>query len=310
MNEPPQAGRAFAWLQLLRAPNLLTVPGDPVAGFLLAAGKNAAPGMAGRLLVAAAAALCFYAGGLLLNDVLDLETDRRERPGRPLPTERVAPRRARLAAVAMMLAGLGLCLILGPRAREIGLVLTAAIVLYDAGGKQVPFFGPLLMGTCRALSLLLGAAAVPGFVGWPPMVLIAAGVLGLYILSVTNLARREMEPGRIGRAKSWPLGALTGGLVVFAALVIRAGAGGAGLFLAPWFTAAAVAFGVSVRLARTRPQNRNVPAAIGMLLRALLPLQAALAWGAGAGELGWTVGIVLLAVWPVSSILGHRFYMS
>ena len=26
------------WLQLLRAPNLFTVPGDPLAGFLLASG--------------------------------------------------------------------------------------------------------------------------------------------------------------------------------------------------------------------------------------------------------------------------------
>jgi 4-hydroxybenzoate polyprenyltransferase len=310
MNESPQAGRVRAWLQLLRAPNLLTVPGDPVAGFLLAVGKNAAPGMAGRLLLAIAASLCLYAGGLVLNDVLDLETDRRERPGRPLPAGRMAPRRAGLAAAAMLLTELGLCLVLGSRAREIGIVLTVAILLYDAGGKQAPFFGPLLMGACRGLSLLLGAAAVPGFAGWPPVVVVAAGVLGLYILAVTNLARREAEPERIGRAKSWPVGALAGGLVVFSAVAIRTGAGGAGLFLAPWFAAGAVAFLVSMRLARTAPRSRNVPAAVGLLLRALLPLQAALAWGAGAGGMGWAVGCLLLAAWPISSLLARRYYMS
>ncbi|MBU1908640.1 MAG: UbiA family prenyltransferase [Verrucomicrobia bacterium] len=310
MNDSPRAGRARAWLQLLRAPNLLTVPGDPMAGFLLAAGKNTAPEMAGRLLVAMAASLCFYAGGLVLNDVLDLETDRRERPGRPLPAGRIAPHRAWLAAVAMLLGGLGLCVILGPRAREIGIVLTAAILLYDAGAKQAPFFGPLLMGACRGLSLLLGTAAVPGVAGWPPAVVVAAGVVGLYILAVTNLARREAEPGPIGREKSWPVGALTLGLVVFAAVAIRTGAGGAGLFLAPWFAAGAMAFLVSLRLARTRPQNRNVPAAIGLLLRALLPLQAALAWAAAAGGMGWAAGGLLLAAWPVSGLLGRRYYMS
>lgn len=309
MNEAPQAGRARAWLQLLRAPNLLTVPGDPIAGFLLAAGRNAASG--GRLAAAVAASLCFYAGGLLLNDVLDLETDRRERPGRPLPAGRMAPRRAAAAAVALLVAGLGLSFALGARAREIGLALAAAILLYNAGGKQLSFLGPLLMGSCRALSLLLGAAAVPGFVGWPALVLVAAGALGLYILSVTNLARREAAPGPIGRAKSWPVGALTLGLMVYGAAALRLGTGGPGLFVAPWLFAGSAAFVVAVRLAGSSPRvPRRVPAEVGRLLRALLPLQAALAWGAGAGAPGWVAGLVFLALWPAASILGRRFYMS
>ncbi|MBP7828596.1 MAG: UbiA family prenyltransferase [Kiritimatiellae bacterium] len=308
MNNPPQAGRALAWLQLLRAPNLLTVPGDPLAGFLLAAGSKAAPG--GRLVAAVAASLCFYAGGLLLNDALDLETDRRERPGRPLPSGRASPRGALAAAVILLLAGLGCSAALGPRAREIGLALAAAIVLYDAGGKRAPFFGSALMGVCRALSLLLGAAAFPGLAGWPPLVVIGAAALGLYILSVTNLARRETEPGPVGRAKSWPVGALTLGLMVFGAAALRLGTGGAGLFVVPWFMAGSAAFVVAVRLAGPPGRARRIPGAVGVLLRALLPLQAALAWGAGAGAAGGWAGAVLLALWPVSRILGRRFYMS
>lgn len=306
----PAAGRARAWLQLLRVPNLLTVPGDPVAGFLLAAGKQCESGMIGRLAAAAAASLCFYAGGLVLNDVLDLEADRRERPFRPLPSGRAGLRGAWAAAAILLLAGLGLSAALGPRARETGLALAAAIVLYDAGGKRAPFFGSALMGVCRALSLLLGAAAYPGLAGWPPLVAVGAVALGLYILSVTNLARRETEPGPVGRAKSWPVGALTLGLMVFGAVVLRLGGGGAGWFVAPWFLAGSVAFMTSIRLAGPPERARRIPAAVGALLRALLPLQAALAWGAGAGPAGWIAGIVLLAVWPASRILGRRFYMS
>ncbi|HOW96309.1 MAG TPA: UbiA family prenyltransferase [Kiritimatiellia bacterium] len=306
----PAAGRARAWLQLLRVPNLLTVPGDPIAGFLLAAGRQAASGMAGRLSAAVAASLCFYAGGLLLNDVLDLETDRRERPFRPLPSGGASPRCALAAAVSLLLAGVGLSAALGPRARDVGLALAAAVVLYNGGGKRAPFFGSALMGVCRALSLLLGATAFPGLAGWPPLVVAGAGALGLYILSVTNLARREAEPGPVGRAKSWPVGALTLGLMVFGAVTVRLGGGGAGLFVAPWFLAGSVAFLASVRLAGPPERARRIPAAVGALLRALLPLQAALAWGAGAGPAGGLAGIVLLAVWPVSRILGRRFYMS
>ena len=69
------------WLRLLRFPNLFTVPGDPLAGFFLA-GAAAPPGNA---LLAVGAALCFYVCGLVLNDLVDVGEDARERPGRPLP---------------------------------------------------------------------------------------------------------------------------------------------------------------------------------------------------------------------------------
>ncbi|MCX6997924.1 MAG: hypothetical protein NTV49_12770, partial [Kiritimatiellaeota bacterium] len=49
---------------------------------------------------------------------------------------------------------------------------------------------------------------------------------------------------------------------------------------------------------------------IGMLLRGLLPLQAALCLAAGAGAASWLAAAVLLALWPVTGWLSKRFYMS
>ena len=75
LNEPPspspppagwRASKLWAWLQLFRVPNLLTVPGDAMAGFLLAqaAGLSAArPHL--RMALAAAVSLLIYAAGLL-----------------------------------------------------------------------------------------------------------------------------------------------------------------------------------------------------------------------------------------------------
>ena len=76
MTEGMKRSKAMAWLQLLRAPNLLTVPGDPVAGYLLAM-HGGVPRM--ELLGAVLASLFFYCAGLLLNDVRDLDEDRRDR---------------------------------------------------------------------------------------------------------------------------------------------------------------------------------------------------------------------------------------
>ena len=71
-----------AWLQLFRVPNLLTVPGDPLAGFLIAAGGR----LDSRAACAVVASLAFYAAGLAMNDLADFAEDTRERPKRPLPS--------------------------------------------------------------------------------------------------------------------------------------------------------------------------------------------------------------------------------
>ena len=85
-----------AWLALLRPPNLPTLPGDPLAGWCLAGGGDW-PGV----IAAAVAVLLLYMAGLILNDVADIEIDRRERPDRPLPSGRVT----RAAALRASLPG-------------------------------------------------------------------------------------------------------------------------------------------------------------------------------------------------------------
>src|SRR5438067_12984617 len=92
-----------AWLQLLRLPNLFTVPGDPLAGFLLAwDGKRELSFLA----LAIAVSLCFYGAGLLWNDLADRAVDRAERPQRPLPSGAVKTRSVWI--VSFILAGAAL----------------------------------------------------------------------------------------------------------------------------------------------------------------------------------------------------------
>src|SRR3990167_7037967 len=106
------------WLQLFRAPNLLTVPGDPLAGFLLVTGE-----MRTEAWTAMAASLCFYGAGLLANDLADFEIDRAERPERPLPSGRVKKRTVLIVAVILFLVGELLCSLLGDIPAGVGLVL-------------------------------------------------------------------------------------------------------------------------------------------------------------------------------------------
>src|SRR5271168_4002552 len=92
------------WLQLFRAPNLFTVPGDPLAGFLLASAGAGVfhPAIAAIIL----ASLLFYGFGLLLNDLMDLCEDCAERPSRPLPSGAVNPKVVWVVAIFVAVAAL------------------------------------------------------------------------------------------------------------------------------------------------------------------------------------------------------------
>lgn len=187
----PRLENGEAWLRLLRLPNLLTVPGDLLAGFLLAS-SSTATGWA-RLLLALPAGLFLYAAGMILNDLFDYAEDLRDRPLRPLPANQIA--RETAAAAALILLWIAAFLSAFFDALPVAIPLILCILLYDVGLKRRPGLGPALMGACRAGNLLLGAAAAREGGAAHPFPLAGALVLALYIAAVTHLARNEAAPG-------------------------------------------------------------------------------------------------------------------
>jgi 4-hydroxybenzoate polyprenyltransferase len=180
----------LAWLQLFRAPNVFTALADVLAGYLF---THAALSPREVWIPLAAASALIYTAGMVLNDVFDLEVDRRERPNRPLPSGRIGVGTARWAGIEMLLVGAGLGWLAGWQAGtwRCGLVATllvAAVVLYDAWLKRTPL-GPLGMGACRMLNVLLGMSAASG--AWHAVHWVIAGGIGLYIVGVTWFARTE-----------------------------------------------------------------------------------------------------------------------
>ncbi len=203
-----QINTLLPWFRLCRVPNLLSVPGDPIAGFLLATiGRT--PQRVLPLFAAAGASLCLYLFGLILNDLLDLKIDACERPERPLPSGQITVPQARMAAIAMGLSGLNLATSAGRPALLVAALLAALIILYNAYFKRIPVLGVLTMGLCRGTSLLLGACAadpacldpVINTVSAP--VLFAAGGLTLYVVAFSTLARHEMDPQQPQQSTRW-----------------------------------------------------------------------------------------------------------
>ena len=160
-------------------------------------------------LLATASAL-LYSAGMVLNDVFDIELDREEQPYRPLPSGRISLRSARwlgwqLLTLGIMAAG-GAAVMLanatlenGPPAAADSLVLSwlpaivavalaVLIVLYNAGLKRTPL-GPLAMGGCRMLNVLLGMSVLREW--WRIEHWVVAAGVGIYIAGVTWFARND-----------------------------------------------------------------------------------------------------------------------
>jgi 4-hydroxybenzoate polyprenyltransferase len=297
-----------AWLQLLRLPNLFTVPGDPIVGFLLACGA-AHQGVASldyRVAFAVVASLCLYSAGLIMNDLFDLVEDRRDRPKRPLPSGQIAPQQAWIAAIVLSLIGLGsMYLVSSLSGLKIAAVLLACIALYNGATKHIPVIGAVNMGLCRGLSLILGAVAFTGRV-WPHEGIVVTGavLIAAYIAAVTNLARHETRSSSPMTARFMPAVVL---LLAFLFFHI----GRLPFLVAPSTTALAVALTLTAvetgRLGQKDPPP--LPPVIGGLIRILLVIQAALSLVFPSTH-GWiTAGVLVLAA-PVAKYFGRRFYAS
>jgi len=306
MGENHEHQRAVAWLRLLRLPNFVTVPGDPLAGFALASGFTAGAA-AWPVAAAVGASLCIYAAGMFANDYFDLDEDRRFRPERPLPAGQVKPAAVLLAALATALAGVGLASLAGLPATIVAGVLVLAVVAYDAGAKRVPVWGPINMGICRGLSLLLGAAAAgPEFLRNPAVCIAAAGLVA-YIAAVTAIAAAETATARL-RFRRWlpglSVGACFGALYVWARpdtippLALAGTLAALALVWAAW---------CGHRLSGRVPATVTMQT-VGKLIRGLLLIQAAFV----ATHLwpGAALAAVLLAGWPLGAWMGRHFYAS
>jgi 4-hydroxybenzoate polyprenyltransferase len=176
------------YVELIRPANVATALADVLAGYAIAGLANhvAVP----WLLLATA---CLYAGGVVLNDVFDRDLDRTERPERPIPSGRVSVSAAAWLGGGLLTLGVLAATAATATAGAIAIAIVACILLYDSWGKRHDVIGPLSMGACRALNLLLGVAAVPSALGLAHFVILLPWT---YITAVTALSRGEVHGGR------------------------------------------------------------------------------------------------------------------
>lgn len=149
--------RASGIARVVRPGNLAIVFVGCLTGAVLAGGFTALrPGFLRPALVAALAALLVAAGSNALNDAMDVESDRVNRPARPIPSGVVSRRQA----IGAWLVTSVVALFLSASLSGIHFVVAAAIVVllfaYNVWLKHIPVVGNLVVSGCVAAALLFG----------------------------------------------------------------------------------------------------------------------------------------------------------
>jgi 4-hydroxybenzoate polyprenyltransferase len=270
--------KLLAWLQLCRLAAVFTAMADIFLGYLLTRAAGIESWREFGLLLGGSS--CLYLAGMVFNDVFDREVDARERPKRPIPSGRVPVRAAIILGALLIAGGLSLSAAVGQQSLEVASLLTGCIFLYD-GLLKSTMVGPIVMGACRFLNVILGASTALAIEGGSPAVwslpqLVVAGGLGVYIVGVTWFARHEAGNSR----REQLIGALltvNAGLVILISFVLH--------WRDPlqrgWNTALALGFiGVIINrrliVAIADPVAGKVQASIRTMLLSLIMLDASL----------------------------------
>jgi 4-hydroxybenzoate polyprenyltransferase len=298
--------RIYAHLVLMRPANIITAIADIMLGF-------AASGSILRLLQEDSftlahpilrplywlvlATMGLYGGGVVFNDVFDTELDRIERPERPIPSGAASRTSATLLGTLLLTAGIAAAFQVSFLSGALAVIIAIMALVYDALGKHHPILGPINMGLCRGLNLLLGISAVPTGV---EIFWYLALIPIVYIAAITTISRGEVHGGD----KKILIGAVVLYLVVIGGMVTL-------MRLQQFSILHALPFLALFAWMIFPPLLKAVGSLAALDIRlsvkagvmAVILMDAALA----AGFADWRYGLLVLALFPVSRFLAKQF---
>ena len=294
--------RLIGFMRLLRLANIVTTVSDILAGVAIACfaiGIKWTDVSFPLVLLLIVSTVGLYGGGVVFNDVFDAELDKVERPERPIPSGLISkPSAALFASFLLMVAIIAAGFVhehFFSSSFFIALAIAVAAVVYDKWGKHHSFLGPLNMGLCRGLNLLLGISIFPEVLSqyW-----FIAAVPIIYIAAITMISRGEVHGGK----KTTVVAAVIFYIIVIICILAAAIANeslSAFLFLAIF---AALIFPPLLRAIR-EPNGTRIAKAVKAGVIALIAMNAA--WAAAFDAFYFALLILLLL--PLSIWLAKLF---
>lgn len=286
------------YLRLMRPANLPTAAADILAGIALSGiwvPSDLWTFAALPIVFLVCASICLYAGGVVLNDVFDLEIDKIERPERALPSGLIPVKSAALFGGTLLAAGVVFAFCVTSLSGILAIILALSIVAYDGFSKNYDFLGPLNMGLCRALNLLLGISVVGQLPNWTYAIIPL-----LYIFAITLISRGEVH-GNNKRHLVWA-GTLYA-LVIFIVVVMTPGKTDSMMQILPFMVLFALLVFRPLIQAYRENSPANIKKAVISGVLSLVVLDAAIA----AGHAPWFYAVLILLLLPLSLLLSKLF---
>lgn len=295
--------KVIGFLRLMRPANIITAVADILAGVAIA-GYVANDGSVyewqpvGLLILST---IGLYGGGVVLNDVFDAELDSRERPERPIPSGLITKNGAALFGTVLLLAGIAAAAGVHTAgflscSAIISVAIAIGAVVYDKWMKHSGFLGPLNMGVCRGLNLLLGMSILPealtqyGYIAVMPVI---------YIAAITMISRGEVHGGK----KSTLYGAALLYATVITGIVTIAVINDHIVYAIAFVLLLGAMIFPPLQKAIRNPAGPLIGKAVKSGVLALIAMNAA--WAAAFGAVYFALLIVLLL--PVSILLAKLF---
>lgn len=287
----------------MRLANIVTAISDILASFSIACfaiGVNWTEISFIPALLLVLSTIGLYGGGVVFNDVFDAELDKTERPERPIPSGLVSKNAAALLATILLI----LAVVSAGYVHTdffsssflLALCTAIAAVVYDKWGKHHSLLGPLNMGLCRGLNLLLGMSIFPE-------ALVSYWIIGvvpvIYIAAITMISRGEVHGGK----KSTLFAAAIFYFLVIASIVTAAVINGNFLYVVPFLILFAVLIFPPLQKALKDPKGPLVGKAVKAGVIALIVMNAS--WTAAFGAFYFALLILLLL--PLSLWLAKLF---
>ena len=283
----------------MRPANIVTSVADVLAGIAISgylANQSFHLQMLQPMLLLCFSTIGLYGGGVVFNDVFDANLDKTERPERPIPSGLIMIGEAATLGASLLIAGVATAFFVSFTSGIIAFFVAVSAIFYDKWGKHFSFAGPVNMGLCRGLNLLLGISVVPFAVyNW----WFLAFVPVIYIASITMISRGEVHGG----SKHILYFASLLYTVVISLILYFAFAQGGILFASIFLLLFAWMIFNPLVKAINEPIGKNIGKAVKAGVLALILMNAA--WAAAFGSLYLALIIILLL--PISVKLGKIF---
>lgn len=291
--------KTIGYLRLMRPANIVTSVADVLAGIAISgyfAQLEITVATVLPVLLLCLSTIGLYGGGVVMNDVFDAGLDKIERPERPIPSGLINIGEAATLGITLLIAGILAAFLTNSTSGIIAFLVALSAVVYDKWGKHHSFLGPVNMGLCRGLNLLLGISILAFAVNtWWFLAIVPI----IYIASITMISRGEVHGGSrtVLYAASFLYGLVISFILYFS--FVQGKVWFALIFLLPFtwmiFT--------PLLKAIKEPVGKNIGKAVKAGVLALILMNAA--WAAAFGSLYLALLIILLL--PLSFKLGRIF---